>query len=69
MLRKERVLSIEEFRANVLVVGHKGHPGKEEMVRQLRKSIWWPCMEKEEVIFGNLFRNLRVFRNTLGECS
>ena len=37
----------EELRVSVLAAGNDSHPGGEEMVRQLRKSVWWAGREQE----------------------
>ena len=41
------MLILEELGENVLATGHKGHPGREAMVRQLRKSVWRPGIKQE----------------------
>ena len=32
---------------DVLEAAHKGHPGMESMVRQLRQLYWWPGMTED----------------------
>ena len=41
------MIVLEELRASVLAAGHEGHLGREVMVRQLRKLVWWLGMEQE----------------------
>ena len=40
-------LILEELKANMLAAAHKVQPGREVIVRKLRKSVWWPGMEQE----------------------
>ena len=39
ILRVERISIQEELRRSLLAIGHDGHPGREVIVRQLRKSV------------------------------
>ena len=41
-MRGDRILIPKALRADVLQAAHMGHPGKESMTRQLRRSCWWP---------------------------
>ena len=47
ILRGERILIPEELRGNVLGAGHEGHPGREVVVKQLKKFVWWSGMEQD----------------------
>ena len=42
MMRGERVVIPKTLIPDVLQAAHMGHPGKESMTRQLRRSCWWP---------------------------
>ena len=42
IMRGDRILIPKALRADVLQAAHMGHPGKESMTRQLRRSCWWP---------------------------
>ena len=44
ILRRERILILEQHRGSVFAAGHEVHPGREAMSQQLRRSVWWPDM-------------------------
>ena len=43
---REKILTTEQLKGNVLAAGHEGHPGRETMVRKLNvKQYMESCLE------------------------
>lgn len=47
IIRGTKVVVPVKFRAQMLVLGHEGHPGEVVMKRRLRDRVWWPGMDGE----------------------
>ena len=46
ILRGTRIVIPEKLRAQVLKLGHEGHPGIVVMKQRLRTKVWWPGIDK-----------------------
>ena len=53
LMKGDRLVIPNSLRPDVLEAAHMGHPGKDGMLRQLRKSTWWPGMTRDVTEFEN----------------